>query len=159
VAPLPRPHARAADLPSGGFLLLPNHLTWIDAILLQVACPRPIRFIIDEAFYKHPVLQPVLRLFGTLPISPKHAKEAVRAAAESIAAGEIVCIFPEGELSRTGMLLRLRRGYELIARSAKCPVVPVWLDQLWGLDLFVRRREVFLQMAEENSVSGDRRFW
>jgi acyl-[acyl-carrier-protein]-phospholipid O-acyltransferase/long-chain-fatty-acid--[acyl-carrier-protein] ligase len=105
------------------------------------------------------VLQPVLRLFGTLPISPKHAKEAVRAAAESIAAGEIVCIFPEGELSRTGMLLRLRRGYELIARSAKCPVVPVWLDQLWGLHLFVRRREVFLQMAEENSVSGDRRFW
>ena len=120
------------NLPSGGFLLLPNHLTWIDAIILQVACPRRIRFIIDEAFYKHPLLHPVLRLFGTLPISPKHAKEAVRTAAESIAAGEIVCIFPEGELSRTGMLLRLKRGYELIARSAKCPVVPVWLDQLWG---------------------------
>ena len=60
------------------------------------------------------------------------SESVVKEAAALVATGEIVCIFPEGELSRTGMLLRLKRGYELIARSAKCPVVPVWMDQLWG---------------------------
>ncbi|HEY0368920.1 MAG TPA: AMP-binding protein, partial [Chthoniobacterales bacterium] len=60
------------------------------------------------------------------------AKEATRAAAEKIRAGEIVCLFPEGQLSRRGTLLGLRRGYELIARVADAPVVPVFLDQLWG---------------------------
>ncbi|HEX8297377.1 MAG TPA: AMP-binding protein [Chthoniobacteraceae bacterium] len=116
----------------GGFLLLPNHLTWVDAVILQIACPRPIRFIIDAGIYQQRLLNPILRAFGTLPISPKRARDAVRIAAECIQAGEIVCIFPEGELSRTGMLLRLRRGYELIAKASGAPVVPVWLDRLWG---------------------------
>jgi acyl-[acyl-carrier-protein]-phospholipid O-acyltransferase / long-chain-fatty-acid--[acyl-carrier-protein] ligase len=119
-------------LPEGGFLLLPNHLTWVDAIVLQLATPRPIRFIVFEAIYKLPLLYPIFRCVGAIPISPKGAKDAVRAAIELIEQGEVVCIFPEGELSRSGMLLRLKRGYELIARGAKCPVVPVWLDQLWG---------------------------
>ena len=78
------------------------------------------------------VLNPIFRAIGALPISPRKAKDAVRAAGEAILAGEIVCIFPEGELSRSGMLLRLKRGYELIARSVKCPVVPAWTDNLWG---------------------------
>ena len=119
-------------LPAGGFLLLPNHLTWVDAIVLQLACPRPIRFIIFDAIYRIRGLHLILRALGAIPISPKHAKDAIRTAAEFIERGEIVCIFPEGELSRNGMLLRLKRGYELIARAAKCPVVPVWMDQLWG---------------------------
>jgi len=122
----------AARLPAGGFLLLPNHLTWIDAIVLQLACPRPIRFVIFDDIYHGRLLNPIFRALGTLPISPRKAKDAVRTASEAIQAGEIVCIFPEGELSRSGMLLRLKRGYELIARTAKCPVVPAWTDNLWG---------------------------
>jgi acyl-[acyl-carrier-protein]-phospholipid O-acyltransferase/long-chain-fatty-acid--[acyl-carrier-protein] ligase len=122
----------AQRLPEGGFLLLPNHLTWVDAIVLQLAAPRPIRFIVYEAIYRMPLLYPIFRCIGAIPISPKGAKDAVRAAIELIEQGEVVCLFPEGELSRSGMLLRLKRGYELIARGAKCPVVPVWLDQLWG---------------------------
>ncbi len=122
----------AERLPAGGFLLLPNHLTWVDALVLQLACPRPIRFIVFEAIYRLPLLHPIFRAVGAIPISPKHAKDALRTASELLQQGEVVCIFPEGELSRSGMLLRLKRGYELIARSAQCPVVPVWLDQLWG---------------------------
>jgi acyl-[acyl-carrier-protein]-phospholipid O-acyltransferase/long-chain-fatty-acid--[acyl-carrier-protein] ligase len=128
-----RVKAKFADrLPEGGFLLLPNHLTWVDAIVLQLATPRPIRFIVYEAIYRLPLLYPIFRCVGALPISPRGAKDAVRAAIDLIEQGEVVCLFPEGELSRSGMLLRLKRGYELIARGAKCPVVPVWLDQLWG---------------------------
>jgi acyl-[acyl-carrier-protein]-phospholipid O-acyltransferase / long-chain-fatty-acid--[acyl-carrier-protein] ligase len=127
VSPVGREH-----LPPGGFLLLPNHITWVDAIVLSLACPRPIRFIIDAGVYKNRILQPVLRAVGCIPITARKAKDAMREAVARIEAGEIVCLFPEGELSRIGSLLRLRRGYEIIARQAEAPVVPVWLDRLWG---------------------------
>src|SRR5881398_904076 len=118
-------------LPKGGFLLLPNHITWVDALVLQLACPRPIRYIIDQEFYHKPMLRPFLRTVGCIPIDARHSRSAIRAATEQIAAGEIVCLFPEGQLTRSGTLLRLRRGYELIAQNANGTVVPVWLDRLW----------------------------
>src|SRR6266702_8118737 len=120
------------NLPKGGFLLLPNHITWVDAIVLQLACPRPIRYVIDQEFYCKPILHPFLRLLRCIPIDTRHSHSAIRAATEKIAEGEIVCLFPEGQLERAGTLLRLRRGYELIARHANAAVVPVWLDQLLG---------------------------
>src|SRR5437773_1637082 len=120
------------NLPKGRFLLLPNHITWVDAIMLQLACPRPIRYIIDQEFYRKPILHPFLRAVRCIPIDTRHPRSAIRAAAEQIAAGEIVCLFPEGQLTRSGTLLRLRRGYQLITHHAPAPVVPAWLDQLWG---------------------------
>jgi acyl-[acyl-carrier-protein]-phospholipid O-acyltransferase/long-chain-fatty-acid--[acyl-carrier-protein] ligase len=119
-------------LPQAGFLLLPNHITWVDAIVLSLACPRPIRFIIDEGVYRNRVLNPFLHAIGCIPITARKAKDGMRDAIARLQAGEIVCLFPEGELSRSGSLLRLRRGYEIIARQAEAPVVPVYLDQLWG---------------------------
>ena len=119
-------------LPAGGFLLLPNHISWVDAIVLQLACPRPIRYIIDQEFYQNPMLHPFLKTVGCIPIDIRHSRSAIRAATEKLAAGEIVCLFPEGQLTRSGTLLRLRRGYELIAQHANARVVPVWLDRLWG---------------------------
>ena len=120
------------NLPDGGFLLVPNHISWVDALVLQLACPRPIRYVIDQEYYYKPILHPFLRALGCIPINIRHSHQAVRAAAEKIAEGEIVCVFPEGQLERTGTLLRLQRGFELIARHANAQVVPVWLDQLWG---------------------------
>src|SRR6202045_3913985 len=120
------------SLPDGGCLLLPNHITWVDAVVLQLACPRPIRYIIDQEFYHKPLLKPLLRIAGCIPIDSRKARSAIHVATEQIAAGEIVCLFPEGQLTRSGTLLRLRRGYELIAQHANAPVVPVWLDRLWG---------------------------
>src|SRR6266581_3700356 len=128
-----RVHALGLEhLPEGGFLLLPNHITWVDAIVLQLACPRPIRYIIDEEFYLKPILRPFLRLVRCIPIATRYSRRAGGADAERISEGEIVCLFPEGQLERAGTLLRLRRGYEVIARHANAAVVPVWLDQLWG---------------------------
>jgi acyl-[acyl-carrier-protein]-phospholipid O-acyltransferase / long-chain-fatty-acid--[acyl-carrier-protein] ligase len=120
------------NLPSGGFLLLPNHISWVDAVVLQLACPRPIRYVVDQEYYHKPTLHPFLRVLGCIPITSRQSHSAIRAATEKIAEGEIVCVFPEGRLERTGTLLRLHRGYELIARHANAAVVPVWLDQLWG---------------------------
>src|SRR5438093_5997952 len=120
------------NLPAGGFLLVPNHISWVDALILQLACPRPIRYVIDQEYYYKPILHPILHTIGCIPISKRQSHTAVRAAAEKINDGEIVCVFPEGELERRGTLLRLQRGYEVIARHAKAQVVAVWLDQLWG---------------------------
>ena len=135
-------------LPRGGFLLLPNHITWVDAIVLLLACPRPIRFIIDQEYYKNRFLHPVLHAVGCIPITSRRAKEAMRVAAEKIRDGEIVCLFPEGELTRSGTLLRLRRGYEIIARQAEGPVVPVWLDQLWGSIFSFQGRRFFTKWPQ-----------
>src|SRR5215469_1415076 len=120
------------NLPKAGFLLVPNHMTYVDAVVLQLACPRPIRFVVHESIYRIGWLSPIFRLLEAIPISSVRAKEAVRVAADRIRAGEIVCIFPEGELSRTGTLIKLRKGFELVARLAECEVVPIWLDGLWG---------------------------
>src|SRR5689334_13650031 len=96
-------------LPKGGFLLLPNHITWVDAIVLQLASPRPIRYVIDQEFSRKPLLRPFLRLVRSIPIDVRRPLQAVRAATERIKEGEIVCLFPEGQLERAGTLLRLQR--------------------------------------------------
>jgi acyl-[acyl-carrier-protein]-phospholipid O-acyltransferase/long-chain-fatty-acid--[acyl-carrier-protein] ligase len=135
-------------LPRAGFLLLPNHITWVDAIVLLLACPRPIRFLIAQEYYQNRFLHPVLRTVGCIPITSRRAKEAMRFAAEKIRAGEIVCLFPEGQLTRSGTLLRLRRGYEIIARQAEGAVVPVWLDQLWGSIFSFQGRRFFTKWPQ-----------
>ena len=93
------------NLPANGFLLVPNHISWVDALILQLACPRPIRYVIDQEYYNKRMLHPILRTIGCIPISKRQSHTAVRAAAEKIAEGEIVCVFPEGELERRGTLL------------------------------------------------------
>jgi acyl-[acyl-carrier-protein]-phospholipid O-acyltransferase/long-chain-fatty-acid--[acyl-carrier-protein] ligase len=114
----------------GGVLLLPNHISYVDAVILQLACPRPIRFLVYDQIYKARYLHWGLRLLGAIPISPKIARTAIETAVN--ARGEVVCLFPEGALTRTATLQKLNRGYELIARKAHVPVMPVWLENVWG---------------------------
>ena len=122
----------SAPLPEGPCLMLPNHLTWVDAVLVQAVSPRPIRYLVEETYYRNRFLGPVLRILGALPVSSSRAKEALRAAVAALRRGETVCLFPEGRISRTGSLLRLQRGYTFLARESGVPVVPVWLDGTWG---------------------------
>jgi len=116
----------------GGVLLLPNHISYIDAVILQLACPRPIRFLVYDQIYRARFLHWGLRLLGAIPISPKIARTAIETAVNALARGEVVCLFPEGALTRTATLQKLNRGYELIARKARVPVMPVWLENVWG---------------------------
>ncbi len=123
----------AERLPAGGALLLSNHLSYADVIVLQMACPRPIRFVGHENLVRESV---VFRFFfwltGTIPVSPQNALATTRRVVQALGRGEYVLLFPEGGISRTGQLMKLERGLELMARRAGVPVVPVVHDGLWG---------------------------
>lgn len=116
----------------GGVLLLPNHVTWADAFFLTAACPRPVRFVMEQGFMGQTAIRVFCQLFDTLPISSSKPREALKASAEALKHGDVICLFPEGQLTRTGTLRELKRGFELIARQGGCPSVPVWSDGAWG---------------------------
>jgi acyl-[acyl-carrier-protein]-phospholipid O-acyltransferase / long-chain-fatty-acid--[acyl-carrier-protein] ligase len=116
----------------GGALLLCNHVSYIDALILSAACERAVRFTAFDEFFRNPLLSAVLRLFGVVPISGRRAKDAIVSLADTLKRGNLVCIFPEGQLTRTGMMNEVRKGFELIARRAGAPVIPVYMDDLWG---------------------------
>jgi len=124
----------AERLPAeGGVLIVPNHVTYLDAFILTAASKRPIRFLMYDSYFKKAgLVRFFIKFFDTVPISEKRAKEAIQKAADAVAEGGVVCIFPEGQLTRSGCMNELKRGFEMIARKAKCPVVPVYMDGLWG---------------------------
>jgi len=123
----------AENLPvSGGVLLIANHLSYIDVVVLQLACPRPIRYVGYKGLQAHSLFDRVFELAGVIPISPAHPTEGMRTAIKALQGGEVVCIFPEGGISRTGQLMEMRKGFEVMARRANVPVVPAFIDGVWG---------------------------
>jgi acyl-[acyl-carrier-protein]-phospholipid O-acyltransferase/long-chain-fatty-acid--[acyl-carrier-protein] ligase len=118
---------------AGGAIIVANHLSYVDVLVLQLACPRPLRFVGHEAFLRQSWLfRFVFKLTGTIPVSATNALETVRRVSQALKQGELVLIFPEGGISRTGQLMKLERGFELMARKAGVPVLPVAHDGLWG---------------------------
>lgn len=116
----------------GGVLLVANHLTYIDAFVLSAACPRPIRFVMTAECFQNKWVGGMARFFDTVAISPTRARDAIRIVAEALAEGSVVCIFPEGQLSRTGGLSEIKRGYQMMAKRGGAPVLPAYMDGLWG---------------------------
>lgn len=131
---------------TGGALLLPNHVTFADAFFLSVVSERPLRFVMDESFMANPTIRLSAKLFGTVPIRRSHPLEAIRTTVEALNNGHLVVLFPEGQLTRTGGLCELERGFELIARGAKVPVLPVWVDGSWGSIFSFERGRYFKKM-------------
>lgn len=129
---------------SGGVLLLSNHVSYIDSFIMYFASPRPVRFVVLDHYVKIPAIGWFLKLFGAIPIRQGSAKDAIQKSVEALRQGDVVCLFPEGELTRTGVLGNLRKGFELIARKADCPVVPVCMDGLWR-SIFSYERERYMK--------------
>ncbi len=126
----------------GAALLVCNHVSFVDAVLLMAASPRPIRFVMDHRIFAIPVLGAMFKLAKAIPIAPRAEDEATYEAAFSAAAqvlreGDLLCIFPEGGLTRDGMLQPFKGGVAKILAQAQAdgltvPVIPMALTNLWG---------------------------
>lgn len=122
------------NLPArGGVLLLGNHISWIDWALVQIACPRPVRFVMQREIYNRWYLKPLLSRLGMIPISSGNSKEALGRINELLRKGEVVCLFPEGAISRNGHLGKFHSGYERTTEGVDNAVIlPFYLRGLWG---------------------------
>ena len=119
--------------PEGGVLLLGNHISWIDWAMVQLASPRPVRFVLLRSIYERWYLRWFFDFFGVIPISGAQSKRALQAVSERLNAGEVVCLFPEGAISRNGQLGEFKRGFELSAKEVKEGIIlPFYLRGLWG---------------------------
>lgn len=128
----------------GPVLLLSNHVAYADVLVVGVLSRRPVRFLSWEGFERQRFLGFMCRMMGTIPVSETKAKDAILKAADALKRGEVVCIFPEGSLTRNGSLMQLRKGFELIARRGDAMIVPMAIDGMWGSFL---------------SFSGGKFFW
>ena len=116
----------------GGTLLLCNHLSYADPVLVGANVPREVQFLAFSGLAESRFVRLVFRLSSTIPVSPTRAKDAIQTAAQRLKKGETICIFPEGGISRIGPMMTLKKGYELIARRGDATVVPIYLDGMWG---------------------------
>ena len=130
---------------TGATILIANHVSYADVVVLGTYCPRPIRFLSWDGFEKTWVTRAIMRTMNTIPVSPLRAREAIKSACASLENGELICIFPEGHLTRTGALNAFRAGYEMIAKKSGAPVLPAYVDGLWGSIFSHKHGEPFRQ--------------
>lgn len=121
---------------TGPALLIANHVSWADPLILMATQKRTVRFLVDRNIYNRRLWNWLLRLGKMVPISagdsPKQIVRALQQSRQLLHNGDIVCLFIEGAVTRTGMLGRFRSGYEKIVQHTDFPIIPVYLGGLWG---------------------------
>ena len=122
---------------AGAAILVCNHVSYVDAVLLMSASPRPIRFVMDHRIFKVPVLGALFKLAKAIPIAsriedPMAYEVAFAAAARVLEEGDLLAIFPEGGITRDGRLQEFKGGIMKILERNPVPVIPMALTNLWG---------------------------
>ncbi|MBX7066918.1 MAG: MFS transporter [Parachlamydiales bacterium] len=146
------------NLPKEGpILLVANHISVIDALFVMASLDRPVRFIVNESYYHKRFIHPIAKLMNAIPVmstsSPRVLLESLRKATEALEQGEVVCIFPEGQVSHTGKMLPFRRGLEVIARGKSFPIVPIHIANVWGSIFSFERGKFFIKWPKRFSYS------
>ncbi|MEO0794904.1 MAG: AMP-binding protein [Verrucomicrobiota bacterium] len=113
-------------------LIIANHVSYADAVIMGVSLPRHLRFLGNAKLCQRPILGRLFKIAGVVPVSPEKARSAIRTSVACLEQEEAMVIFPEGHLTRDGDVAPFQDGFRLIARRANAPVVPVYLDGLWG---------------------------
>jgi len=148
------------NIPDGGALIVPNHVSFLDPILLSFAANRPIRFVMYRGIYETYGLQWLFRSLGAIPISSKDPKDVIERslyrARRALSAGETVVVFPEGQLTRDGEFNQFRRGFERVAAGTGAPVIPAYVDGMWG-SAFSRHPGASIRSSFAARLRGRRR--
>jgi len=121
----------------GAAVLVCNHVSYVDAIVIMAASPRPIRFVMDYRIFRFPILSWIFRTAKAIPIAsakedPWLMEKAFVDIAQALHEGELVCIFPEGKLTTTGEMNEFKGGIRKIIDRTPVPVIPMALRGLWG---------------------------
>lgn len=121
----------------GACLLVCNHVSYMDALILGGSSPRPLRFVMDQPIFNVPVMTWLFRLVGAIPVEserrdPGSLRRTLNNISDALEQGEIVMVFPEGRLTPDGETQPFRRGIETILARDQVPVIPAALDGLWG---------------------------
>ncbi|UXY13752.1 MFS transporter [Chitiniphilus purpureus] len=140
----------------GPCVLVCNHVSFMDSQVIAGMVRRPVRFVMDHRIFKVPVLNFIFRTAGAIPIAPAKEDPQLKAqaferVAQYLAAGEVVCIFPEGGITRDGQMQAFRPGIDQIIARTPVPVVPMALRGMWGS--FFSRKDGAAMMKLP------RRFW
>ncbi|NQV33463.1 MAG: MFS transporter [Phycisphaeraceae bacterium] len=121
---------------SGPALLVPNHVSWVDAVLIGTCGQRRVRFIMSRDIFEASKLKFLYRLMDVILISeadpPKQIVQSIRTARQALDDGFLVCIFAEGAITRNGMMQTFKGGMERIVKGTDCPIIPVYLGGVWG---------------------------
>ncbi|MEA2553100.1 MAG: 1-acyl-sn-glycerol-3-phosphate acyltransferase [Fimbriimonadaceae bacterium] len=119
---------------TGGVLILSNHRSDCDPVAVQVACPRPIRFMAKSELWNMRGIRTVLKWIKAFPVKRGEPdKSAIKHAVDLLKVGECVCVFPEGQLTETGELQELKPGVALIVRMSGMPVICIGLQNTDGI--------------------------
>jgi acyl-[acyl-carrier-protein]-phospholipid O-acyltransferase/long-chain-fatty-acid--[acyl-carrier-protein] ligase len=138
------------NLPQRGpALLVCNHISFVDPFLIGASTDRFVRFLMYRKFYETRGVHWLAKLMGAIPIAeddrPRDLLASLHGAREKLRQGDLVCIFAEGSISRTGNLLRFRPGFEHITRGTDVPIVPIHLDRVWGSIFSFERGKFFFK--------------
>lgn len=146
-------HLKVRDLETipreGPVLLACNHVSYVDWLVIAAAVRRPVRFVMWHTYARIPLLRFLLKDAGVIPIAsykknPELVDRAFQQIYEGLAQGDVICIFPEGQITRDGDLSPFRSGVERIAQATGVPVMPMALRGLWG-SLYSRKHDRFLK--------------
>lgn len=121
---------------TGGALLVSNHVSYLDPGFVLFSVDRPVRYMMYRGFFKIWWMRFMANVMNVIPVAATDGREAIleslQRAREAVEKGEVVCIFPEGGITRSGSLITFQKGCERIMRGLDAPIIPVNIDNMWG---------------------------
>ncbi|KAB7891659.1 acyl-[ACP]--phospholipid O-acyltransferase [Poseidonibacter ostreae] len=139
---------------SGGVLLLGNHVSWIDWAVILMSVPREVKFVMEKSIYNKWYLNWLLKMFNAIPISGASSKSTMQLVAKELDKGNVVVLFPEGNITRNGHLGEFKRGFELILKQTNSDVrvVSFYIRGLWE-SMFSRANKKLKKSYRTNTVT------